>query len=134
MATTYTGNTLDEITRADDLMIGDSVYIEADSWATVVTRLDGVRDAAGRAPYRLRLLDETGRTVYDTDALYLHENHDPIEAGAGWASAILDPGSGYSDDDDADESIRVRRLRDECPPGEADEFAMIAMLREEGEG
>lgn len=128
MATVYREH---DVTRADELMIGDSVYIEADSWAAVVTRLDGVRDSAGRAPYRLELLNEQGKCVYRSDDLHLHENHDPIEAGAGWASALLDSGSGYGDSDDAAESLLLQTLRDDCPPGEADEFAMIAMRREE---
>ena len=131
MATVYREH---DIERADELMIDDSVYIEADSWAVIVTRLDGVRDDAGRAPYRLEILNEHGKGVYRSDALSLHDNHDPVEAGAGWAAAILDPGSGYSDDcAEGDERVRVQAIRDDVPPGEADEFSMIAMRREEDE-
>ncbi len=76
-------------------------------WDAVVSRVDDSRDDHGKGRYRLELVTATGATAYATSELYLHDWHDPVAQGAGWASAILDPESGYPDMGDGDEQGRV---------------------------
>ncbi len=105
--------TPNKVTAAGGLRPGvDRLLVDSgEGWSACVERVDAdTRDEHGKGRYLLELISPTGTVEYSTRELYLQDWHDVVAHAAGWASAILDPESGYPDMSDGDELERIRQL------------------------